>query len=66
MRVRLNLGRRIGEVVEMDYPTAKVMIDDGRATDLRAEVAAAPSPVQTSAPEVTSAPQSRHPRRGSR
>jgi hypothetical protein len=38
MRVRLNLGRRIGEVVEMDYPTAKIMIADGRATDVRTEL----------------------------
>jgi hypothetical protein len=35
MRVRLNIGRRIGEVVEMEYATAKVMIADGRATDPR-------------------------------
>jgi hypothetical protein len=46
MRVRLNIGRRIGEVVEIDYPTAKVMIADGRASDMRvavSEVAPRPS-----------------------
>lgn len=35
MRVLLNSGRRIGEVVEIDYPTAKIMIADGRASDPR-------------------------------
>jgi len=38
MRVVLNSGRRIGEVVEIDYPTAKIMIADGRATDPRTSI----------------------------
>jgi hypothetical protein len=61
----------------MDYPTAKVMIADGRATDVRTEitavrtevdalravVAAEPVPVGPVVPEIA-APHARRSRRG--
>ena len=38
MQIRLHVGRRAGEVVEVAPEAARAMLADGRATDIRAEL----------------------------
>ncbi|GGA80726.1 hypothetical protein GCM10011507_34930 [Edaphobacter acidisoli] len=50
MRIRLKIGRRAGEVVEVSPEAARAMLADGRAVDIRAEIGA--MPIETATPEV--------------